>query len=564
MDQLDVYYRALTGYRALTSQNRESASLCKLIAQSDTAADTVVITRTVCVINDDWITEIENGLDFIDKAIKEDRQFIYSNGEVEPIEKVKHVSEESVRHLAKHSNLIGKEKDGEDLIPEKLYTVERLNDYAVYENRFLYMLLCYLRNFVRMRYEKILDLTNKYDGLLRLKKDIITSKRKITYSVELHDECMDDAYLREHNSEKETLNRIDIILRTIEAFLKTPLMEYAAKSPMLKPPITKTNVLKMDNNFKRAVALYDYINAYTEDGYIAEEQKINLAPLKADTAEELSEACAMLLFVMYEHGLGIKHMLKNSYEQEEQRRKSEADAQRKEKLESVRKRVMEGEEAPEEYILDLEQRLRFMEGENAKLDTLYKDLYDEKEYSADLESRVSDLKLNVEKLNLDISEAEISHLSEMDALRSECNKRIHENMMKHEDEARELERVCNERIEFADSEMRKAKERFSSELAEKSSALSEAEEKLESLTLELQRIEEEKRLCEAKIKAMRAQNGEMTEQDDYTEQESFSELEKEYAAFKKFYDLQWSKTKKKIRKRILNLDNIKGRKGQNN
>ena len=564
MDQLDVYYRALTGYRALTSQNRECSSLCKLIAQSDTAADTMVITRTVCVINDDWITEIENGLDFIDKAIKEDRQFIYSNGEVQPIEKVKHVSEESVRHLAKHSNLIGKEQEGEDLIPEKLYTVERLNDYAVYENRFLYMLLCYLRNFVRMRYEKILDLTNKYDGLLRLKKDIITSKRKITYSVELHDECMDDAYLREHNSEKETLNRIDIILRTIEAFLKTPLMEYAAKSPMLKPPITKTNVLKMDNNFKRVVALYDYINAYTEDGYIAEEQKINLAPLKADTAEELSEACAMLSFLMYEHGLGIKQTLKNSYEQEEQRRKSEADAQRKEKLESVRKRVMEGEGSPEEYILDLEQRIRFMEGENAKLDTLYKDLYDEKEYSADLESRVSDLKLNVEKLNTDISEAEIAHLSEMDALRSECNKRIHENMMKHEDEARELERVCNERIEFADSEMRKAKERFSSELAEKNSALSEAEEKLESLTLELQRIEEEKRLCEAKIKAMRAQNGEMTEEDDYTEQESFTELEKEFAAFKKFYDSQWSKTKKKIRKRILNLDNIKGQKGQNN
>ena len=108
--------------------------------------------------------EIERGLGFIEKAINEERQFIRSEGEVAPIEKIKHVSRESVEHLARHSNLITRENEDGDLMPEKLYTVERLNNYAVYENRFLYMVLLRLADFVSVRYDRIVKLTNTYRG----------------------------------------------------------------------------------------------------------------------------------------------------------------------------------------------------------------------------------------------------------------------------------------------------------------------------------------------------------------------------------------------------------------
>ena len=107
----------------------------------------------------------------MEKAIAEERQFIRNNGEVVPIEKVKRVSRDSVEHLSRHSNLITKKSTGDNLIPEQLYTVERLNDYAVYENRFLYMLLTYLNEFIGMRYMRILDLTNTYQGSLDLEKN---------------------------------------------------------------------------------------------------------------------------------------------------------------------------------------------------------------------------------------------------------------------------------------------------------------------------------------------------------------------------------------------------------
>ena len=47
------------------------------------------------------------------------------------------------------------EEEGDNIVPDKLYMVEKLSDYAVYENRFLFMLLSYLRDFIQYRLEKI-------------------------------------------------------------------------------------------------------------------------------------------------------------------------------------------------------------------------------------------------------------------------------------------------------------------------------------------------------------------------------------------------------------------------
>ena len=145
MNYLDTLYRALIDYRKNTFDNKECKAHRAAVIRSDNENDKIEVTRQNCIVEEDWIEAIEHGLEFIEKAIKEERQFIRSNGEVIPIEKVKRVSKDSVEHLARHSNYFTREQEeGQDLIPDQLYTVERLSDYAVYENRFLYMLLNYL------------------------------------------------------------------------------------------------------------------------------------------------------------------------------------------------------------------------------------------------------------------------------------------------------------------------------------------------------------------------------------------------------------------------------------
>ena len=243
MSQYDILFRALLDYRKNTKDDRECVVQRSAIISANSDADNIEITRKNCKIETDWIEAIERGIEFIEKAIKEERQFIRSNGEVIPIEKVKRVSKDSVEHLAKHSNLVTREpEEGDDVVPDQLYTVERLSDYAVYENRFLYMLLCYLRDFIGMRYEKIVEVTNTYSGSMQMNKTVVESNRRLEYQVKLVEEKKNDEYLKEHNDAQESIDRILMIYRAVVHFLNTPLMQEVSKAPMLKPPVTRTNV----------------------------------------------------------------------------------------------------------------------------------------------------------------------------------------------------------------------------------------------------------------------------------------------------------------------------------
>ena len=579
MNYLDVYYRALRSYRELTTNNRDCTAFRKAIATVDTEHDELTITRNICTVDEDWIEAIEEGLIFIEKAIKEERQFIYSNGEVVPIEKVKHVSKDSVQHLAKHSNLITKKQEGEDIIPDQLYNVERLNDYAVYENRFLYMLLCYLRDFVTIRYDKILDMAYRYDGVLRLHKKVSTSSQKITYTVDLHEERKNDRYLRENNPAKEIIDRIDFILKAIVAFLATPLMEIAGKAAKLKPPITKTNVLKMDNNFKRTVALYDFIIAYDKPGYTCEEQRVELAPFGEALADELSEAGAMMSFLTYEYGLGLNKTLKENYQAEERRRKNEQILQGEQQLQALKKRLEKMEIEPAEYILAVEKQMKLMQSELRQVEPLRNRVAELKASEEALTEQVKMLTKEGEELREQIAEEQIRHRQEVERINAEHAAEIHELMTRHDEEmrelmtkhdeamrelmtkhaeaVRELEEKHREAIEQIRVQMQETENVLSERIVEAKQAQKSAEERSASLEADNAALIEKMCAAEARIKALRLCKGDTFGDGDFMEQEDFGELERELDAFISFYEDRWAKVKRSIRKKLLNYQALK-------
>lgn len=562
MNDLDAYYRALINYRLITSNNRQCSLFLKALAETDPEKDSLTVIRNICTVDEDWITAIEEGLVFVEKAIKEERQFIYSNGEVLPIEKVKHVSKDSVSHLAKHSNLITRvPEEGNDIIPDQLYSVERLNDYAVYENRFLYMLLCYLRDFVTIRYNKILDLSNKYEGTLQLDKNVSLPRHKFTYRVELHDERTDDAYLKANNPINAIIDRIDLILKTVVAFLNTPLMECAAKAAMLKPPITKTNVLKMDNNFKGAVALYDYIIAYDKPGYSVKEEAKQLAPFSTALADEISEAGALLAFLVYEYGLDLNSNLKGRYEAEEELRRAKEIEQRQEQLNALKKRLANMECAPEEYIAQLEKQIKAMSVEAAGVASLRTAVNELTEIKKELTAKLEAANGEVMELNTELEEIAIKHKEDISNIKAEYNDRIHDIILNHETELKALESQCNDRINDIKKQMQSITEKLNQDIRDARASLKENIAKLDQLNEEYEKLNEEKRFCEARINALRSLNGEEFGENDFTDEESFNELEKEFEAFVKFYDGRWGIAKSKIRKKLLNFQTLKGRNG---
>ncbi len=539
MTQLDLFYRAFGEYMVALKKDRESALLRDAVVRAD-ARDRVCVLRTVCTIENDWVEAIERGLVFIGKAINEDRQFIRSNGEVDPIEKVKHVSRESVEHLARHSNLITREQEGDDILPEKLYTVERLSDYAVYENRFLYMVLCRLNEFISLRYNRIIALTNTYHGELKMQKNVAAGKTKLDYEISFRESREDDWYLRTHNSVKDVLERIEHTQRSVYYYLHTPLMSEVAKADKLKPPITKTNVLRMDKNFKEVVALYEFLSSYNKDGYLVTQEEHLLDPLKDSVAEELAHATLLLSFLSYEHGLGLEKYLKEEYEKEEQRRREEAERLELEQLAGLKKRIKEGGGTAEAYMLLLEKRNRELEQDSHRLQLALGEI-------DGLRSEIESLREQIEALHAEMTAREEAHAEEI----AECDRKMEELMaLRTEEAARhaaalvEAEREKREEIAGIRAEANESIRASEERLAEKQQAL-------DSLSTDLAALRKADDLLHARFVALRKEHGLLTDADDFTSEEAFTELERQFETLGELVRGEWKSAKKLLREEFL-------------
>ena len=494
MNQLDVLYRALTEYRKNTKDDRECVVQRNAISSANAQGDLVEIVRNTCHIEQDWIEAIEKGLEYVEKCIKEERQFIRSNGEVEPIEKVKRVSQASVEHLAKHSDLLTREpEEGKDVIPDSLYVVERLSDFAVYENRFLYMLLCYLRDFISLRYERIVEVTNTYTGKLSMNKVVIETNRRIEYQVQLFEEKKNDEYLRNHNDAQETIERILLIYKSVVHFLSTPLMNEVSKAPMLKPPVTRTNVLRMNKNFRQALALYEYVTAYDKDGYEIITNKKSLSPFVGVVADEIAETVELSSFLTYEHGLGISNYFKQNWQREEHKRKQEEQDKLVEQLNNIRKHLKDGGVSPEEYILLLEKRIKDLEQNQEDIASAYAtvdELTKENEKLAfklkTTRERVNFLEDEVVRLNLkyeeDMKAEKLRHEEEVKALTEGYETQIDNINKTHAEEVERINTEHTEEVERINSEYQEKIETLNTEHAEEIKKINaEHESKLESV-----------------------------------------------------------------------------------
>lgn len=611
MAKLDVYHRGFINYRNETKNNKACVTERRIIKKLNDSFDVFKVKKFLCTIDDEWIKKIEKGLEFVEKAVMENRQFIQVNGEVVPIEKAKKVSKHSVEHLAKHSNLITKvpENPEDTLIPDGIYMVEKLNDYAIYENRFLYTLLCYLRDFIALRLEKIYELRATYICDFSFKKEYESKKHNYSYDVTYHDEIYDNPYPIPDDTLSSQLKRISDCQEIVMMLLDTDMMCEVSKSPKVKPPIVKTNVLKMNNNFKNALALYDYIVGYQGDGYSAEEVINDLVPLSETVGDELTELILLTSYLSYKHGNDITNLLDIEYDKEEERRRVEEEERMRTHIKRLKKRIEESGMGIEEYILAIEKQNRLLErdaeelmiarNEILKLNEEIENLNLDKE---ELKRRIDDLENVIEEKNKEIADLNQKYIEDMNALRLEHENEIillnkefeckvedinhqHElRMVELEEEVSlrfkaEIEKYLS-KINKLSSEIKELNERFNnatlehknkikemnSILSDKQSEMNEKVKSYESqmkdlhkkykgdiavVNKEKDRYERERNLLAAELTGIRVMAGKQTPTLEFTAKERFLELEEEFYAFNKFFKTQWKLTKKEIRKAIL-------------
>ena len=532
-----LYHGAFQLLRKQTLSHKLSTKLRSAIRKNNATQDVLHTVRYRCEVETDWIDAIEEGLPHIDAAIREDRQFIRQEGEILPIERAKRVSRSSVEHLSRHSNLITHlPEEGEKLIPDKLYVVENLSNYAIYENKFLYMALRYVNDFLVSHIDAIERAFCRYRAELSLQKNAVVGQRTLSCRVELREEAKLDEDVEYDPATAAAIERMHAALHFVSVLLATPLMQELAKVPLLSPPITKTNILRMNVHFKAAVDLYEYLSAYSGDGYRVEEIKTSAAPFSEETGDEIAEIVMLCSYLTYKHG-GFAEELAAAYlaEQEKERLREIEESQRR--LEELRRRVHEHGESPEAYMLLLERQNAALcaDSEALKVLQVEHEILEEN-LRASLEAG-EDLRKVIEKLEkkLGFSEADLQTARTSAA----------EELAKMRERA-QLQADTVKKLEAALDEARASAAQF-----EKAAA--EAQAKIPS-TLERSGKSEYRDLfymMRARYNALRHKVGMKDATEDFTTPEAIEELEQEFASFNKFFDDEWKKTKQKIRKEYL-------------
>ena len=492
MHELDIYYRAMRELRRRTATDDKCRRFTAAVRQSANDRDSLLARRTVCHIEEDWVEFIETHLPYVERAIKEERQFIRREGETVDVGKAKKVSRDSVEHLARHSELITHlPEEDEMLIPDRIYITENTSNYTVYENRFLYLLLTFLSDFVEMRYSKIAELGNNYQAELATHKKVMMGKRTVELELRFAEQAKADPYADQQSRESTLLERVEAIRVITNMLLMTPLMKEVAKAPLISPPITRTNVLRMDNNFKYAVELYDYLVAYTKDGYTIEHRDTEQSPFEDALEKEVDELVAMLSYLTYRHGSGVSKELEQRYLAAELEEQMAAEQKRKERLEELKARAAESEASMEEYLLALEEQNRM------------------------LERHAEQARAAAEKMQKSI-EQEAQKLSAV--YFEQCERRF------------------GEKRDALVASYEKKLEQRDADAQESASMLAKAEQEIQGLT--------------ARVHALQYKVGEKPVEDT-TSREYIAQLEREYGWFMQMFEKNWKLTKRRIRKEIL-------------
>ena len=545
MKQLDLFYRAFNEYKAHTKANVEcrkfqnvSAGLNKLDQQNLCAV------FTTCTIKEDWIEAIEKGLPYIVKAIKEERQFIRNDGEITPIEKVRKTSKASIQDLAKHSNYISHEApEGVtvDVLPDKLLIIKKENDYAVYENRVLYATLLYLQEFIGFRLNKLKEISNKYEANAKINKKIVIGNRTLNFNLDMNEVIKEDPIASTKNDYIDLIKRIEDIYSNVLSLLRMPLIVEVSKVDVVTRPITKTNVLKMDINFKEALSLFDFIAEYQGDGFEVHTISKSFNPLNLEIVTDYTEIMMLTSFVTYLHTNGLVQDLDKAYKlQLEQERELE---ERKilERVKHIDLKAQTEGKTLQEYVYVLDEANKLLKKKTLELTKKVEEL---------TEKHIKEVNLLNENHEIEVNEINHKHENDVNSLNN-----------LHEEEVAQLTKEYEEKISNLEATIKQQQIDFEAESKRLANEYKTKEDELvhecENKVAEANKARE---LAQGELMSIRLSQGSTVNADDFTSEERFKELDREIKYLQEFYNKAWKATKKQIKKEVFSVKPQKGKK----
>ena len=219
----------------------------------------------------EWVEMIESSIVSLDNIVRNPRKFIVQEEDIVDISLARAISTESVKHLAQHTNFISSVDEDGMVTPNKILNVTKEESFEVYENRFIYTLLRNLNNFISRRLDAI-KAAYINDNVLELDVDtsIFTGKTRVFYKLELIGALPIDEVRELDNDDLTVVERIAKAQRIVMDFLSSAFAKQMVNSAPVRPPITRTNVILKNPDFKKALVLWQFIESYTKMGFSVE------------------------------------------------------------------------------------------------------------------------------------------------------------------------------------------------------------------------------------------------------------------------------------------------------
>lgn len=312
MVDFSKYYRSYKYMQDMLKSDFTHNYIEEALKDGDEGKDSIFGKTNEKVIDMDWVIAIEETLPYIQKAIDEQSRFIKQAENVVRIKKAK-----------------------------KILTVEREEGFAIYENRVLLTLIHKALMFVDDKYSKMKDVPNDSYNKITMNRHLELNQQKLDFSVnyvnENHESLAEDLDVEDIESLSD-FDRIRRIRQGLNECLATPLMKEIAKEPQVKPPLTQTNLLKENPNFKKAVELWSFLDTYKKQGFELVGEEYN-GKMTDENKEDVYLAMEFQHFMMsITTNPALRKMLQEKYEEENALAKEDAD-----RPEKVKEMVLEAQ-----------------------------------------------------------------------------------------------------------------------------------------------------------------------------------------------------------------------------
>ncbi len=227
------------------------------------------------VVDERWLTIIEESLDAINTIIEKPRRFITTKEEVVPVSLAKKISAESVRHLSQNTQFIASNENG-DIQPTRILNTTTEETYDLYENRFIYHLIQRLVTFIDKRTDVIFWSTgDETENSLHMDCTVDDAYEQIQYRVDMTIKNKKDL-LENDSDHMDVFMRIDRVRRLVLGLKQSAFCQLMAGCAMVRSPIQRTNLMMKDPNYRTCYKLWQFLESYDEVGYSIEAQDSTL------------------------------------------------------------------------------------------------------------------------------------------------------------------------------------------------------------------------------------------------------------------------------------------------